>query len=434
MIGVTLIVMIFALILLGVPIFAALGATGTMGLIFLQSRSALGGISWITIPQSIYSGIASFPLLAIPFFIFAGEIMNRGKITEKLIKFALMLIGRMPASLAQANIVASMFFGGVTGSAQADTSAIGGMLIPAMIKEGYSKETAVAVTASSSTVGPIIPPSIMMVIYGVCVGTSVGAMFLGGFIPGLMVGLGLMTVVALQDRTMHFPRRTEKMTWEEKRQTFADAIWPLGMPIIIVGGILGGVCTPTEAGAVAVVYSMLVSMFVLKTVTVKDIVPMLYKTILQTSTTLMIISAAKIVSYVLTALQIPAMMGAFMASVTSSPYVFMLMVNVLILILGMFMDGGASVIVLAPILAPIAAQFGINDVHFGVVMVLNLIIGCGTPPLGVCLFLACNIAKCPVEKGGKAILPYVLAEVIVLFLITYFPFFETALPGMFGYI
>ena len=311
MIGVTLIVMIFALILLGVPIFAALGATGTMGLIFLQSRSALGGISWITIPQSIYSGIASFPLLAIPFFIFAGEIMNRGKITEKLIKFALMLIGRMPASLAQANIVASMFFGGVTGSAQADTSAIGGMLIPAMIKEGYSKETAVAVTASSSTVGPIIPPSIMMVIYGVCVGTSVGAMFLGGFIPGLMVGFGLMIVVALQDRTMHFPRRTGKMTWEEKRQTFIDAIWPLGMPVIIVGGILGGVCTPTEAGAVAVVYSILVSMFVLKTVTVKDIVPMLYKTILQTSTTLMIISAAKIVSYVLTALQIPAMMGAF---------------------------------------------------------------------------------------------------------------------------
>ena len=242
MIGVTLIVMIFALILLGVPIFAALGATGTMGLIFLQSRSALGGISWITIPQSIYSGIASFPLLAIPFFIFAGEIMNRGKITEKLIKFALMLIGRMPASLAQANIVASMFFGGVTGSAQADTSAIGGMLIPAMIKEGYSKETAVAVTASSSTVGPIIPPSIMMVIYGVCVGTSVGAMFLGGFIPGLMVGFGLMIVVALQDRTMHFPRRTGKMTWEEKRQTFIDAIWPLGMPVIIVGGILGGVC------------------------------------------------------------------------------------------------------------------------------------------------------------------------------------------------
>ncbi len=430
-----LVVLIFVFIMIGVPVYASLGVSGLISLIMLQGKLAVGtGVPLLVIPQSIYSGIGYFPLLAIPFFILAGEIMNRGGITDRLIKFALLIIGRMPASLAQANIVASMFFGGITGSAQADTSCIGGVLIPAMEKEGYSKEFSVAVTAASSTCGPIIPPSIMMVIFGVAVNASVGALFMGGLIPGILIGLSEMAVVAIMDRKYHFPRRTEKMPRSEKITVALDGLLPLGMPLIIVGGIIGGVFTPTEAGAASVVYSLFVSMAVLKTVKAKDLIPMLRHTATLSATTLMIISCAKIISYGLTALQMPVLLGNLFMSISDSPYVFLLLVNILLLIMGMFMDGGASVIILAPILTPIAMTLGINPIHFGLVMVLNLVIGCGTPPLGLCLYIACGIAKLPVERGARAILPFIAAEVVVLLLITYLPELVLFFPRLFGYV
>ena len=433
LIGGILITSLFLLIFLAVPVYIALGATGTLGLIFIAIGPGFGN-PLIVIPQSIYTGIGFFPLLAIPLFILAGEIMNKTGITDRLIRFSVMLIGKMPASLANANIVASMFFGGITGSAQADTSAVGGVMIPAMVKAGYTPEFSVAVTASSSTVGPIIPPSIMMVIYGVTVGTSIGALFIGGLIPGIMIGLALIGTVLVMDRKHKFPRRTENIPLREKIVITRDAMWPLGMPLIIVGGILGGVVTPTEAGSLAVLYSLIFGFAINRTLKLRDIRPMLIHTATLTAAVMMIISCAKILSYVLTAYQLPVLLGELFLSISDNPVIFLLLVNVLLLVVGTFMDGGASVIILAPILAPIAVAFGIDPVHFGVIMVLNLIIGCGTPPLGLCLFIACGIGKVPVEKGSIAILPFILAEIAVLLLVTYVPWIVLTLPQLYGFV
>jgi C4-dicarboxylate transporter DctM subunit len=430
--GLALIGLLFLLIMIGVSVYVSLGIAGSVGLAIIALGPGFGD-PFIAIPQSLYSGIGFFPLLAIPLFILAGEIMNRSGITDRLIRFAVMLIGRTPASLANANIVASMFFGGITGSAQADTSAVGGVLIPAMVKEGYTKEIAVAVTASSSTVGPIIPPSIMMVIYGVSVGTSIGALFIAGVVPGIMIGLALIATVLVLDRKHKFPRRTTPIRLSEKLQITREAIWPLVMPAIIVGGILGGVVTPTEAGALAVLYALLFGFVIQRSLRLADMPQMLLHTATLTAAVMMIISCAKILSYALTVFQLPSLLGTTFQAASENPMIFLLLVNILLLVIGMFMDGGASVIILAPILTPIAISYGIDPVHFGVIMVLNLIIGCGTPPLGLCLFIACGIAKLPVERGAIAILPFIAAEIAVLFLVTYFPWLALALPRYFGF-
>lgn len=430
--GLLLIALMFFIIFLGAPVFVALGASAAFGLLLISLEPHFGS-PFIAIPQSLYSGIAFFPLLAIPLFILGGEIMNRAGITDKLVRFSVMLIGRMPASLANANVVSSMFFGGITGSAQADTSAIGGVMIPAMQKEGYSKEFSVAVTAASSTVGPIIPPSIMMVIYGVTVGTSVGALFLAGLLPGLMIGFSLIGLILLMDRKHKFPRRTSALSYGEKLTITREALWPLGVPVIIVGGILGGAVTPTEAGALAVLYALIYGYIVKRSMTAGDLFQMLQRTAIQTAAVMLIIACAKILSYVLTVYQLPVVVGEVLQSISQSPLMFLLFVNIFLLILGTFMDGGASVIVLAPILTPIAMSYGIDPIHFGAIMVLNLIIGCGTPPLGLCLFIASNIAKLPVERGARAIMPFIAVELCVLMLVTYVPWLSLALPRWFGF-
>jgi C4-dicarboxylate transporter DctM subunit len=431
--GLGLIALLFVLIMINVPVYVSLGVAGTTGLVIIAMGPGFGD-PFIAIPQSLYSGISFFPLLAIPLFILAGEIMNRSGITDRLVRFSVMLIGRMPASLANANILASMFFGGITGSAQADTSAVGGVLIPAMVKEGYSREIAVAVTASSSTVGPIIPPSIMMVIYGVSVGTSIGALFIAGIVPGIMIGLSLIGTVLILDRKHKFPRRTSAIPLAEKITITREAIWPLVMPAIIVGGILGGVVTPTEAGALAVLYALLFGYVIQRSLRLSELPQMLLHTATLTAAVMLIISCAKILSYALTVFQLPSLLGATFQTVSESPIIFLLLVNVFLLVIGTFMDGGASIIILAPILTPIAISYGIDPVHFGVIMVLNLIIGCGTPPLGLCLFIACGIGKIPVERGAIAILPFIAAEVAVLMLVTYIPWLVLALPQYFGFV
>jgi len=427
-----LIAMVFIVIICGIPVYLSLALTGLASLAVLSVSSGTP-LALLVVPQSFFNGIGSLPLLAIPFYVLAGEIMNRGGITERLINFALLLIGRMPASLAHANIVSSMFFGGITGSAQADTSCIGGILIPAMVNEGYTPEEAVGVTASSSTCGPIIPPSIVMVVFATSVGCSIGAMFMAGVIPGLMVGFGLMAVVALRDRKHHFPRRTVKLTRNEITKPLIEGLVPLGMPIIIVGGIMSGICTPTEAGVASVVYSLIASIFITRTVKVSDIWSMLLNTAAMTGSILMIIACARIFSYGLSSLQMSAIVTDLILSITNNKYVFLLLVNILLLIMGMFMDSGASVLILAPILTPIAVNMGISTIHFGIIMVLNLIIGCGTPPLGVCLFIGCKIANISVERGVRGILPYVFGEIVVLLLVSYIEPLSTFLPMLLGY-
>ena len=415
---ITIIALIFIFIVLGVPVFAGLGSAGVIGLFLLQSRlTSVAATSLIAIPQNIYTGIGYFALLAIPLYVLAGELMNEGGITQRLIKFAVMLIGRVPGSLAHANIITSLFFGGITGSAQADTSCVGGILIPAQVDEGYTPEFSVAVTAASSTLGPIIPPSNMMVLYGVTVGASISALFMAGFVPGVLVAIAECTVVVLLNRKYHFPKRTEKYTKKEILSITKDALLPLVMPVIIVGGIISGIVTPTEAGVLAVVYALVVSVFILRTVSLKKLWKILVKTATNSAAIFMIIAFAKVASYALAALNMTSIVKELFLSFSSSPYVFLLLVNILLLIMGMFMDGGASVLLLAPILQPIAVSLGINPIHFGLIMVLNLVIGLGTPPLGQCTFIACKIADIDVWDGFKAMMPFLAAEFIILILV-----------------
>lgn len=414
--------------LIGVPIYLALGAAGAVGLFLMKGNPLL------VIPQSIFTGVGFFPLLAIPFFILAGELMNRGGITERLVRFARLLIGKAPASLANSSILACMFFGGVTGSAQADTSAIGGLLIPAMTKEGYKPAWSAALIASASTCGPIIPPSIMMVVYCVTVGESIGAMFMGGFIPGFLIAIGLIITVFIMNVKQKFPRRYEKIAFKEAAKISFEALLPLIMPVIIIGGILGGVFTPTEAGAIAVFYSLIIGFFVLRTLTLGDLIPMLKHTAFLTANVLMIISCAKILGWVFAAVQVQVYIGELFRSISGSPGVYLLLVNILLLLVGMFMDGTAAIIILAPILTPIALSLGINGVHFGLIMVLNLVIGAGTPPLGVCVFIASGIAEVPIEKTFREILPFLAAEIAVLFVVTYIPDLILIIPRTLGYL
>ena len=427
-----LVILTFIFIIAGIPIYISLMFTGLLSLVALASSTATP-LATLVIPQSIFNGIGSLPLLAIPFFMLAGEIMNRGKITEKLIRFAMLLIGRLPASLGLSSIVASMFFGGITGSAQASTSCMGGILIPAMKEEGYPTKEAVGIIAAASTCGPIIPPSIIMVVFATAVGCSVGAMFMGGLIPGILVGLILMIVLLVRNHMYHFPKHDERLSRNEVVKVALDGIIPLGMPVIIVGGIMGGVCTPTEAGAIAVVYSLLVSLFVSRTLRLRDIWSLLLATVNSAAPLLLIIACARIFSYGLTALQMPVIVNDLILSLTSNKYVFLMLVNILLLIMGMFMDGGASVIILAPILAPVAAALGISTIHGGVIMALNLTIGNITPPLGYCLFIGSRIGDITVEEGIKGIIPYLIAEIAALLLITYIPSLVTYVPVMLGY-
>lgn len=427
-----LVILTFIFIIAGIPIYISLMFTGLLSLVALASSTATP-LATLVIPQSIFNGIGSLPLLAIPFFMLAGEIMNRGKITEKLIRFAMLLIGRLPASLGLSSIVASMFFGGITGSAQASTSCMGGILIPAMKEEGYPTKEAVGIIAAASTCGPIIPPSIIMVVFATAVGCSVGAMFMGGLIPGILVGLILMIVLLVRNHMYHFPKHDERLSHNEVVKVALDGIIPLGMPVIIVGGIMGGVCTPTEAGAIAVVYSLLVSLFVSRTLRLRDIWSLLLATVNSAAPLLLIIACARVFSYGLTALQMPVIVNDLILSLTSNKYVFLMLVNILLLIMGMFMDGGASVIILAPILAPVAAALGISTIHFGVIMALNLTIGNITPPLGYCLFIGSRIGDITVEEGIKGIIPYLIAEIAALLLITYIPSLVTYVPVMLGY-
>lgn len=427
-----LVILTFIFIIAGIPIYISLMFTGLLSLVALASSTATP-LATLVIPQSIFNGIGSLPLLTIPFFMLAGEIMNRGKITEKLIRFAMLLIGRLPASLGLSSIVASMFFGGITGSAQASTSCMGGILIPAMKEEGYPTKEAVGIIAAASTCGPIIPPSIIMVVFATAVGCSVGAMFMGGLIPGILVGLILMIVLLVRNHMYHFPKHDERLSRNEVVKVALDGIIPLGMPVIIVGGIMGGVCTPTEAGAIAVVYSLLVSLFVSRILRLRDIWSLLLATVNSAAPLLLIIACARIFSYGLTALQMPVIVNDLILSLTSNKYVFLMLVNILLLIMGMFMDGGASVIILAPILAPVAAALGISTIHFGVIMALNLTIGNITPPLGYCLFIGSRIGDITVEEGIKGIIPYLIAEIAALLLITYIPSLVTYVPVMLGY-
>lgn len=424
---ITLMIIAFLItFVLGVPLALVLGITGFVCILAM-------GVPLQVVTQRMFTGIDSFPLMAVPFFILAGELMNRGGTTVRIIRFANSLVGHIKGGLAHSNVVANMFFAGISGSAVADASAIGSILIPAMEKSGYEKDFSAALTAAAATIGPIIPPSIIMVIYGVSVGVSIGGLFAAGFIPGVMLGLAMMFVIFLESKSRNYPTVgtfSLKRVWNE----FKAAFWALLSPLIILGGILLGVFTPTEAAAVAVIYSFIVGKFIYKELKWKDIPDVLFQGGITVAAILLIISMANVFAWVVAANLIPQRIASAFLSISQNKYVFLLLVNVFLLIVGMFMETGAAIIILAPILAPIAVKMGVHPLHFGFIMVLNLAIGMATPPVGVCLFVSCGITGLSLERISAAVYKFVLSEIVVLAIVTYFEPISMFLPKLMGFI
>ena len=427
MLSIVFTIFIFFMVL-GTPIVFVLGITGLSWIYFLNDPDLLPLVS-----QRVFSGMFSYPLLSVPFFILAGELMSAAGITDRLVKFADLLVGKFKGGMAHVNIVSSLLFSGISGSAVADTAAIGSILIPTMRKSGYDIDFSVAVTVTSSVIGPIVPPSIIMVIYAYSASVSVGGMFAAGFVPGVMICLGLMMVAFIVSRKMNYLAIPRKLTRYEKSRVVTDSIVALIMPVIIIGGILSGVFTATEASAVAVGYSLLVGFFFLHTLKFRALPALLIRTALNTSMVLLVIGTASIFSWILASEEVPIHVTEVLSSITKNPYFLIFLINIFLLFVGMFLDTSAAIIILAPILSPFAVAMGFHPLHFGMIMVLNLVIGLATPPLGLCLFVGCSIGGRTLEQIVKPAIPFILILIFVLFIITYFPSVSMFLPRILGY-
>lgn len=409
---------------LGVPIAFSLGVSSVATLQFATH------LPMTLAAQRLFTGADSFPLMAIPFFMLAGELMESGGISRRLFDFAHSIVGFVSGGLAMVAVVAAMFFAGISGAAAADTAAVGAVSIPAMIRKGYQKGFAAAVQAAGGTIGVIIPPSIPMIIYGVVAGVSIGKMFLGGFVPGALIGIGLMAVSYIQARRAGYEREKFlgfKNIWE----TFFGAFWALMMPLIILGGILGGIFTPTEAGVVAVIYGIIVGFAVYRELKIRDLPRIFAKAAVSTSTVMLLIGTANIFGWILTAVRLPQNVAAYLVQLTSSTAVLYSLILVLLLVVGTFMETSASLIILTPVFMPVIDKFGIDPVHFGVVVVTALAIGMLTPPLGICLFISCNIAQIPLTEILKYIVPFLLVMAGVLVLMTYVPDIVMIIPNLY---
>jgi C4-dicarboxylate transporter DctM subunit len=409
-----IIVVFFILMLMGIPIAFVLGLTPFIYWIIE------GGVPSIIFPQRMFSGSSSFVLMAIPFFVLAGNLMSYGGVTKRIIAFTQAIVGNISGGLGVVNVVSSMLFGGISGSANADVAALGTALIPEMVNEGYDVEFSTAITVTSATVGPIIPPSISMVIYGSLANVSIGALFLGGIIPGILIGLFLIILVLIKSSFSHYPR-TGKFSFKLIKSTFKDAILALVMPILIVGGILSGAFTPTEASAVAVVYAFVVGCFIYKGFKIKDLFKIVVKSVVVSASILIIISFTCVIGWIIAEVRIPQLLGEWLLSITDNKYLILMFINLILLLMGTTLDPSAGLILFTPILIPIAKLVGINPIHLGVIMVLNLTIGLTTPPVGTCLYIGSTISKLPVQKLFVAMIPYLISNIIVLLLITYLP-------------
>jgi TRAP-type transport system large permease protein len=382
----------------------------------------------------LYNGIDSFPLLAVPFFILAGEMMNSGGITRSIVRFSETMVGHVRGGLAQVNILSSMLFSGISGSAVADASAIGKMLVPAMEANGYKRSFAAALTAAAAVVGPIIPPSGIMVLYGFVMNVSVGALFAGGIIPGLMIGLALMGVVRLLATRLNLPVARPKANWGERATAFRETFLALLTPVILLGGMLAGIFTATEAAAVAAAYAMIVSLFVLKTQRAADLPRIFTATAIQSGVILLLVGAAVTFAWLVTVSGMAQAIANTLLGITENKYLLLFLVNLLLFIVGMFLDAGPAILILGPVLAPIFIDLGVDPIHFAIVMCVNLSVGLATPPMGLVLFVASAVSGERIEKIIKPLLPFLAAEVLVIFLITYIPELTLALPRLFGFV
>lgn len=381
------------------------------------------------IPQMFVGGIQSFVLLAVPLFMLAGGLMNEAGVTDRLFRFTRALVGHIAGGLAHVNVISNLIMAGMSGSAVADATGLGAVQIPAMQKQGYTAKFAAAITAASATIGPIFPPSIPMVIFGGMANVSVGKLFLGGAVPALFMAAFLMVAISILAKRRSLPR-DQKATWGEFGQSFRDSATALVLPVIIMGGIIGGFFTPTEAAGVAAVYALILGLFIYRTLTLRMLPGIFAQTAMSTAVVMLIIAATSPLRWVIAAEKIPDAIFQVLSNVTSSPVVLLLILNIAFLILGCVMETTAIIVLSTPILIPLIKAFHIDPVHFGVVFVLNLMIGLLTPPVGMCMFVVCAIAKISVEDFVKESIPFFIALLAVLGLITYIPALVTWLPNL----
>ncbi len=425
---ITLMAVVFGITLvLGFPVAFCLGITSVAVLLATDVPLNL-------VAQRIFTGMDSFPLMAVPFFVLAGEIMNVGGTTQRLISLAHALVGKIRGGLAHTTVVSAMFLSGISGSAVADASALGSVLIPGMVQKGYGRGFSAAITASAAVMGPTIPPSILMVILGVTTGLSIGALFAAGLVPGVLQGVAMMAMAYYYAVKNNYPKDEEPLTFKRLWKETTAAGPALFAPVIIIGGILAGAFTPTEAAVVAVFYALILGIWIYRELTWKDLWNVLVNTGVTTSVLLLIIGMANIFAWVLTAEQVPQKVANMLLGISKSPYVVLLMINLVLLLVGMFMEAGAAIVILSPTLLAVAQAVGIHPLHFGFVMILNLSIGLITPPVGVLLFVVCGITGYPFSLVTRWAMPFMAANLTTLALVSYVPELIMWVPRLFGYV
>ena len=417
-----MIMMLLVLMLIGVPVAVALALSS---LAFV----ATNGMPPMIVLANMVNGINSFPLIAVPFFILAGNLMNTAGITTRIFDFARAAVGWMHGGLGHVNVGASVIFAGMSGAAVADAGGLGNIEIKAMRDAGYDTDFAVGITAASSTIGPIIPPSLPLVIYGVIADTSIGQLFTAGLIPGFMMAFSLMIMVAYYARKRNYPRDVG-FSISRFGKTLLHALLPLMTPIIIIGGIMGGIFTPTEAAIAAVAYSMFLGLFIYRTLNFKKILRVSMDTVETTAAIMLIVAASTIFAWILTANQVALHFSQGMLALTDNKIILLLMITVIVLVIGLFMETIAAITILTPVLLPVAVSLGIDPVHFGIIMILNLMIGLLTPPVGMVLYVLSKVANVPFERCVTATAPFLVPLVTVLMLLTFIPELSMWLPTM----
>lgn len=422
--AVLMFIIFLLLLLVGVPIAYSLGISSLCYL--LTSNIPLSLMA-----QKIFAGIDSFTLLCVPAFMLAGSLMNTGGITKRLFKFCNSLVGQYRGSLAMLNVLDSMFFAGISGTAIADVCSLGAIIIPSMKEEGYEDDFTVALTASTSVIGPIIPPSVPMVIAGSALYISIGKMFAGGLIPGVILGLSFLGCTAYISYKRNYPKH-ERYTIRQILHTLKECIWALLMQVVLFGGILGGFFTPTEAAVVTVAYALFVGIFIYKELNLKNIFSIVLTSLRSSASILALIGIANIFASILISEKIPQAIASFILSITDNKFLLILIINLILLLAGMFMETNASMLILFPVLYPVATSIGMDPVHFGVMAVINLMIGLVTPPVGICLTTAAQIGKVPFTRAVKANTPFLIIMFIVLLLVAYVPEVVMFIPNLLG--
>ena len=418
----TMLITMLLCFLLTVSVAVSIGLAAILGI-------QIGNVNMLVAVKEMFNSLNKFPLAAIPFFILAGNLMETGGISRRLVEFAKSIVGGVQGGLPMTCVLTCMIFAAVSGSSVATTFAIGAILIPALVKHGYPPNYAAALQATSAELGVVIPPSIPMILYGVAAEVSIGELFIAGFGPGIFIGVSLMLFVHIYCRFKGWGKNDGVGRLTFGRATI-EAAWALLMPVIILGGIYGGVFTPTEASAVAVFYALIVGMVMYGEIKFRDILPILKKSVVSSAVIMFIIANAGLFAFLLTRAGVPDAIGRWLEAVLQSPAMFLLGVNTALFIIGMFIETGAAIIVLAPILAPVAMHFGIDPVHFGLVMVVNLALGMITPPFGVNLFAACTVAKLSLDQVISRLWPFVAVVLCCLMVITYVPVLSLGLRDL----